>query len=160
MPVSISCPSDDRDAGDRRAYEQTRNPLFVIFAIGRYAVGEPLPEWIRRYWLEAIPGILAAAVPTHRRPVPPAPADALQEVLRSLGFVRGGWNAFREFRRVREYSFEHAIYELHPARRVRGGAKIVADDLAGVTPGGDGRKQENRRRGVRRRVAKARKILG
>jgi hypothetical protein len=115
--------TDDRDAADRAAYEATGNPLHVWFAIGRYAVDEPLPQWVRRYLREATRDLLRLQLDDTI-----SPTEAAKRTAQALGLVSKGRNRFAESRRDREHSFMATLYGLGSRKGETGEwVKVLAD---------------------------------
>jgi hypothetical protein len=111
-PVPISSPSadpaaDDRDAGDRAAFEADGNPVHAIMAFLRYRPGEPLPEWVHRYLRQALADV-ARLVLDHTV----APAEVCQRLPGAMGLVQTGKNQVKVFRQRRDDSLFAAAYVL------------------------------------------------
>jgi hypothetical protein len=139
--------TDDRDAADRAAYEATGNPLYIWFAIGCYAQGEPLPAWIRTYLIECMRELSRLMLDYTI-----SPGEAQQQTARALGLVSQGRNRFAEARQKREDDFLATMYGLG-ARKGQSdswAAKLATGTKADAT-------LETKVRSVRRRVARARR---
>jgi hypothetical protein len=118
----------DRDASDRAAYEATGNPLHAWFAIGRYAVDEPLPDWTRRHLMNCTRELLRLELDTSI-----SPTEAAERTAQALGLVSPGRNFYANERQQREDSFTATVYELGPRK---GETEAWLTDLAkarGVT---------------------------
>jgi hypothetical protein len=73
-------------ASDRAKFEESGNPLFALFALGRYRADEGLPLWVRRWLLDFARQVLRAALNG--------------EDVRFLS--RQGWSAVRELNQFRD----------------------------------------------------------
>jgi hypothetical protein len=142
--------TDDRDVTERASYEATGNPLYVWQAIGRYAAGEPLPLWIRRYLLQATRELIRLQI-DHTI----SPSKAAQRTAQALGIVSQGRNRFADSRRDRENSFVATLYGLGPGKGESEEWALTLADATGIRPDAD---QANRVRSILRRVAKARRL--
>ena len=84
-------------AADRAAFEVNKNPLYALFALGRYHLDEEPPLWVRQWLLGFIREVGRIAV--RRLDQQLSSAEAVEEVHRALGLTRQGWNAFDELQR-------------------------------------------------------------
>jgi hypothetical protein len=145
--------TNDRDAAERAAYEATDNPLHVWFAIGRYAVDEPLPDWIRRYLAQCTRELLRLSLNTSI-----SPTEAAAQTARALGLVSGqGSNAFLAARQLREDSFIATLYTMGAPK---GASEWWAAELADARGGKPGISHESKVRKILRIVQKMKRTWG
>jgi hypothetical protein len=133
--------TDNRDAADRLAFEETGNPLHVWLAILRYSADEPLPDWIRRYLMQ---GAHELARLTLNEAI--SPKAAKDDVAGVFGFAKPGYNAFQDFRQWRNDGFVATIYSLKSRTEKAESVKVGLAKAFGITP-----------RQLLKRVANARK---
>ena len=145
--MSISCPSDDRAAAERRAYERTGNPLHAERAITAFSRTEQLPLWVRDYVLRRAGAVLDVEQAVLDGELSPRAAVQL-ELPRALGFVRKGWNAFRERLQLQKDTLASGRYHFDLWTTPGKPPKAAVADL-GVSS-----------RSIGRKAAKVRRILG
>jgi hypothetical protein len=87
-------------AGDRARFEQSKNtkrpegnPLFPLFAIGRYRADEELPLWIRQWLLDFARRMLRATLCADQDL---DAKESSERVLAVLGVTHQGWNSVDE----------------------------------------------------------------